>query len=253
MSTEQSAGQPSTAPRSGAWSLAGLVVGGVIINWLSGIWAPAAPVVIVLALISLPLLALSDGSRFEHSPVLAWTMRLKRDGFVELCLAALVLGFAIACISIVPIWPTAAIESPFPGTLMGLNGGAMKTTNYEVGAVSVIVLMVTAAAYRAPSLLRQTAFLVCALYGVAIAYSYFRPHENAFLPTFAGGFLIAATLTALLTALPRMFIVLRSFWGFGEQAQSHTTAESLHEDNGPAPDGEPKTEASAGAFNNVNR
>lgn len=209
----------------------------MIINWLSGIWAPAAPVVIVLALISLPLLALSDGSRFEHSPSLAWITSLKRDGLIELCLAALVLGFAIASISIIPVWPAVAIKAPVQGELWGFYGNSMTTSNYEVGTVAIIVLMVTVAAYRVPSFRRQTAFLVCALYGVAIAYTYFRPEENAFLPTFTGNFLVAATLTALLTALPRMFVVVKSFWGFGEESQSHTTAESPHDDNGPAPDG----------------
>lgn len=217
--------------------MAVLFGGGVLINWLSDIWAPATPAVIVLALISLPLLAMSDGSRTERSGALAWIARLKRDGLVELCLAALVLGFAIASISIIPIWPTVELEAPSPGQTLGF-GGNMTTTNYEVGAVTVIVLMVTVASYRAPSLLRQTAFLVCALYGVAIAYTYLRPDENTLLPTFAGGFLIAATLTALLSALPRMFLVVKSFWGFGGQAPSHTPAESLHGDSSPAPAGE---------------
>ncbi|RAM37710.1 hypothetical protein [Arthrobacter globiformis] len=212
--------------------MAGVVVCGVIINWLSGIWAPAAPVVILLALASLPLFAMSEGSRLEHSPGLAWIASVKRDGLLELCLAALVLGFVIASISIIPVWPTVHLEAPSPAEPFGF-GGDLTTTNYEVGAVTAIVLMVTVAAYRARSPLRQTAFLVCALYGVAVSYTYFRPKENSFLPTFGGGLLIAATLTVILTAMPRMYAVVKSFWGFGEKMPSPASDESAHEGTVP--------------------
>lgn len=242
----------ATVSRSTAIKLGGLVLSALTFNWLSELWAPAAPVVIVLALVSLGLLSMSDSDRFERSPSFAWISSLKHDRLVELSLAALVLGSIIAAISLIPIWPTEHFAVPLPEPLedLGLSGGM--ANNYELGAIASIVLMVTLAAYKAPSLRRQGAFLVSAIYGMALGFTYLRPHENVFILTFTGSLAAASLATVLIVALPRMFDVLKSFWGLKntrEEKPAEAQPEAHRSDAGVAGDQRrhlpPQTESAA--------
>jgi hypothetical protein len=171
---------------------------------------------------------------------------------VELCLAALVLGALVAGLWLMPIWPNHQLDIPVPAALDDMGLGASGPNSYEVGATAVIVAMTTAAAYRAPSFRRQAAFLASAVYGMATAFVYFRPHENLATPTFVLNFLSAAVATFVLAGLPKMFTVLAAFWGLrGRQrpggpsplseAQQDTPATPMRgfqDQAGPARDGD---------------
>lgn len=204
---------PPTRARSAAIKWGGFVLSAVTLNWLSALWAPTGPVVIVLALVSIGLLEMSDSDRFEHSPSFAWINSLKQDRLVELSLAALVVGSIVAAISLIPIWPTESFSVPVPEPIEDVGLGGSTANNYELGAIAAIVLMVTWAGYKAPSLRSQGVFLVSAIYGMALGFTYLRPHENSFIPTFTGSLAVASLATVLMVALPRMFDVLKSFWG----------------------------------------
>lgn len=211
---DQASGLPQQQGNALVLKILGVAVIPVTFNWLSALWSPTAPVVIVLAVVTLGLLALSDSSRFENSPLLQKISAIKRDGHVELFLAALVVGFVIASVSLIPLFPTVHLPIFLPGDVKDDLGIARTYSaySYEVGAVATIVLMVTVAAYRATSLGKQLTFLASAIFGTTIAVSYLRPDENSFMPTLVGNFLAAGLATILLAAMPRMYIVLKSFW-----------------------------------------
>ncbi|GAA1764144.1 hypothetical protein GCM10009712_10830 [Pseudarthrobacter sulfonivorans] len=222
--------QPPAGPTPPISSL-GIKVGGVVIsalafNWLSDLWSPTAPVVILLAVVSLGLLALSDLSKFENSPILKRIGALKRDGYIELTLAALVLGFVIALIMLIPLFPTTRHMIVLPGDLGDGFGNWSVFWNYEVGALATVVLMVAVAAYRAPSVSRQTVFLTSAVYGTTVAFTYFRP-ENDFIATLFGSLLVAGIATILLVALPTMFHVLKSFWALDAHGRNKNRKEKV--------------------------
>lgn len=193
--------------------LGALVVSTLAFNWLSNLWAPAAPIVVLLVILSLGVLAWANSDSVDRKFQSKWLQDLKGGGVVELVLAAFIFGVVAASVSLLPIWPSATIHlvSPMGGRSL------LHVHNYELGATFFIILMVTISAYRAPNLRRQTAFLAGAAYGLAVTYSYLRFDENSFGYTLLGSLVSMAIVTVLLVALPRMLRVLLAFFGI-----SHT-------------------------------
>lgn len=219
--------EPQTKPsQSTTIRVVGVGLSAVAFNWLSGLWAPAAPIVIILAVVSLGLISISDSARFENSPSLSWISSLKKGGLLELGLAALVLGAVIAALWLLPIYPTERfilhIPEPFVG--LGLEFGGAR--NYEFGAIGTIVALTALAAYRAPSLRRQATFLAAASFGTAVAFTYLRQDENSFLITFVGTLVVASLASVIVATLPQMFQVLLSFWGISMAGRRRSAAAS---------------------------
>jgi hypothetical protein len=187
------------------------VLSALSFNWLSALWSPTAPVVMLFVLASLGLLLISDSDKLKNLPALGWINSIKRHGLVKLCLVALTLGFAIGYVTLFPIWPTVSYPIEVPMEIPFLPS-RLSAHNYEVGALAGVVLMVTLAGYRAPDLRKQAVFLVSAVYGVAVAINYLRPAENDFLQTLVGSFLISAVAVAVLVTIPHMFLTLKEFW-----------------------------------------
>lgn len=190
------------------------VFSAVAFNWLSELWAPTAPVVVILALVSLGLLTMSDTSRLEASSNFSWIASIKRDGLVELALAALVAGALIGGISLIPIWPSVYYDLSSSSGDLNL---PLNFSNYELGGSLAIILIATIAAYRAPSFRRQFVFLIGSIFGMALSFTYIRGQENSFIATFFGTLAVASVATIVLVAAPNMFKVFKSFIGIGNQ------------------------------------
>ncbi|MDP9981518.1 hypothetical protein J2W14_000898 [Pseudarthrobacter oxydans] len=222
---------PARANGSGSTvRIFGVVLSALVFNWLSALWSPSTPLLMVLVVVSLALLAMSDSDRFKNIPALSWITSLKGHGLVELGLLATIIGFACGLITLIPLWPTASFSLDVPAEIPFFNGtGGVRVHTYEVGAVAAIVLMVAISAYRAPNLRKQAVFLGTAVYGLALALSYLRPYENEFFRTFVGCLMAAAAAATLFVALPRMFRTLKEFWaidntrGRGSRQQEDST------------------------------
>lgn len=190
--------------------IAATVVTALAFNWLSDLWAPTAPVVLLFAVVGLALLSYGDLSKISRMHGLGWLQNAKEEKLVELILAALLVGALFGGISIIPLFPTTIINS-WPGGANFRYGSDFH--NYEVGAVSGVIIMVVISYYRKPNLRLQVAFWISAVFGIAMAYDLFRPGENDFSTTFFGWVVAGGIAALFLTMVPRMFAVLMSFLG----------------------------------------
>lgn len=214
---------PPPARSSGtALRLGGVVLSALSFNWLSELWSPSTPLLMLLVIVSLTLLTASDSGKLKHIPALNWITSFRGHGLVELGLLAIIIGFGTGLVTLIPLWPTASYSVAVPAEIPFFDGNSVLAHNYEFGAIAAIVLMVAMSAFRAPNFQRQAIFLGSAVYGLALALSYLRPNENDFFKTLIGSFFAAAAAAAILVVLPRLFPTLRQFWGIDQSRGRRT-------------------------------
>jgi hypothetical protein len=190
-----------------------LIISGIAINKLSELFAISAPLIILLALVSLLLLLAVE------SPEVVGARYAKHSGpaadLAKFSLASLLLGACIGAISVIPLFRTRSLSMPWGATDYFVH-------NYEVAAASVITLLACIPAARRRKPVQWMAFLTSAMTGMSLAVVSLKPSRwegeiyvpgNSFLWTFLGWLVFSVTVTLIVALgrdIGRLFV---AFWG----------------------------------------
>lgn len=133
----------------------------------------------------------------------------------QFSLVSLMIGGAIAALSITPLWPARMIKIP------GLAGFA----NYELLAVSILGVMAVVSAIRLKRPTWWLVFIVSSMTGVVTVYDRFAPSYYSFDPyeiysfdpwlTILGWAAALAVITFLVGYFRDVLGLVGYFWGFG--------------------------------------
>lgn len=198
--TSRDANERDARQRRPVWiPVAAAVLSGLVVNWLSDEIRVSPPILIVLAAVTLVLLAAAERSTNVDLPFRSADVEM-----MKLALLALLIGASVGALAVMPLMDERRLIGPW---------GYFH--NYELGAAIALVCIASVSALRRRDPAQWMIFLAGSIAGMSLSVVYLKP-GNAFVPTFAG-WLIASALATTLVANAREFASLfLEFLGFNK-------------------------------------
>jgi predicted KAP-like P-loop ATPase len=175
------------------------LVSGLAINWISGQFEPAAPVVIVATLAALGFLFYTN-SRRAATPTRA---------VLKLGLISFLVGIVISSIWMIPFWPARRFEFGVFTWVFGEYGRGF--WGYEWGAATVLAILSAIAVARRQAARDVAIFIVAASAGLSVTVAWISPHPHDVMVTIVVWALYLTTTTGLIAILPDVVGTMKSF------------------------------------------
>lgn len=204
MTTEPS-WRDHTAVKVGAVAVSGLAV-----NWLSTMFTPTAPIVLIASLAALVLLILTqrNGAGSQQGGFSEEDL-----GRMKLGLVALLIGALVAAIWLLPLGDTRKLDAPMLVRMVAHAFGQSPPYfhNYELGAACTVAALAAVHLLRGGHLANAILFAGSAAFGMTLMFVSAHP-ENELLSTFLGWLLFVASTLTVVAILPALFTTLRTFF-----------------------------------------